>query len=101
LTYHDRERGEATIYAFYAALPVNDFDSTHLWRGTAREVPQLLSDLGGTYGRSPTNLWPADHSWFVCTDWDLSGTKVSGSEALIERIKLHPILDTIDWTPPA
>jgi hypothetical protein len=42
------------------------------------------------------NLWASDRSWFICTDYDLYGTKVSGSEHLIASIKTDPTLETLD-----
>jgi len=45
--------------------------------------------------RSPSNFWPADQSWFVYTDWDLQGTKVSGSAALIAALVEDLRLETI------
>ena len=38
-----------------------------------------------------------DRSWFIWTDYDLEGTKVSGSKPLVEAIKSHPTLETVDW----
>ena len=48
----------------------------------------MLSDVLVLYddeemGGGPSNIWAADRSWFVYTDWDLWGTKVSGSAHLI------------------
>jgi hypothetical protein len=49
---------------------------------------------------SPINLWPLDRSWFVLTDWDLWGTKLSGSQALIRDIEADPELETATPPPP-
>lgn len=46
---------------------------------------------------SPSNFWPADRSWFVLTDWDLLGTKVSGSSRLIEDLHCHPELEVVQF----
>ena len=46
---------------------------------------------------SPTNFWPSDRSWFVYTDWDLLGTKVSGPAELIEALRMHPTLEVLDF----
>lgn len=83
--------------AFYASLPAGDFDTLHVWRGPLSAIPSLLEERGGHYSFSPTNLWPMDRSWFVSTDYDLEGTKVSGSKPLVEAIKSHPALETVDW----
>lgn len=44
----------------------------------------------------PNNIWPADRSWFIYTDYDLCATKVSGPERLIAGIKANDILETVD-----
>ncbi|MET8360199.1 hypothetical protein [Micromonospora sp. NPDC005171] len=83
--------------AFYASLPTGDVDSHHVWSGPLSAVPDLLEERGGPYPFSPTNLWPTDRSWFVWTDYDLLGTKVSRSGPLVEAVKTHPALETVDW----
>ncbi|WP_112670014.1 hypothetical protein [Micromonospora saelicesensis] len=88
---------ETNCVAFYASLPAGNFDNPHVWRGPLSAVPELLEERGGPYPFSPTNLWPTDRSWFIWTDFDLLGTKVSGSEQLVEAIKSHPALETVEW----
>ena len=39
------------------------------------------------------NIWPAAREWFVYTDWDGWGTKVSGPAELIERLAADPELE--------
>lgn len=97
---HDRGRGETEVFASFASLPSGDFDSPHLWRGELADVPSLIDENGGPYSSSPSNLWAADRSWFVWTDWDLSGTKVSGPRALIDAIREDPALETTTWERP-
>jgi len=41
-----------------------------------------------------------DRSWFLYTDWDLWGTKVSGSQSLIDELISDPDLETLEWSPP-
>nr|WTA70121.1 hypothetical protein OHB51_13625 [Micromonospora sp. NBC_00855] len=84
--------------AFYASLPAGDFDNPHVWRGPLSAVPELLEERGGSYAFSATNLWPTDRSWFVWTDYDLLATKVSGAGPLVEAVKSHPALETVDWS---
>lgn len=90
-----------SVYAYYAALAAGDFDVPHVWNGALTDVPSLIADFGGSYVGTPTNLWPADRSWFVWTDWDLCATKVSGPYALIEAIMADPAIETTEWEPPA
>ena len=51
-------------------------------------------------GAAPNNIWPADRSWMVFTDYDLWATKVSGSHALIADLLNEPELEAIQtvWT---
>jgi hypothetical protein len=43
--------------------------------------------------QSPSLLWPADHSWCVCTEIDFDSTLVGGSEDLIAAVLTAPGLD--------
>lgn len=45
--------------------------------------------------RQPPNLiWPADHSWFVQSEYDLDSTLVGGSRALVNDVLASPELET-------
>lgn len=48
---------------------------------------------------TPEFWWPEDRAWVVWTDWDLLGSKVFGSRELIEELRRHPDLETLDWFP--
>ena len=97
LSRHSAAGAGTEVFAFFASLPAGDFDSPHLWHGPLDEVPTLIDGYGGPYAFSPSNLWPADRSWFVLTDYDLQGTKVSGSTELVEAVRSHPGLETAEW----
>ncbi|MGH3350653.1 MAG: hypothetical protein ACRDPS_08295 [Nocardioides sp.] len=84
-------------FAFYAALPANDFDEVHLWQSRVEDLPALLIENGGEYAFTPTNIWPADRSWFVWTDYDLQGTRISGRRELVYRVEEHPTLESTTW----
>ena len=64
-----------------------------MYRGRIGGLSALLEsdDVAGT----PSNIWPTDRSWLVYTDYDLCGTKVSGSAYLIERLAGDLQLETI------
>ena len=49
--------------------------------GTLDELPTFLA--GGKYQFTPEYWWPADHSWCVCSDYDLTFTIVAGSKELV------------------
>jgi hypothetical protein len=97
LAAHSGDASVTPCYAFYGSLPAGDFDSVHLWEGPLRSVANLISARGGPYDFSPTNLWPVDRSWFVWTDYDLEGTKVSGSRALVDSVDVAPTIESADW----
>ncbi len=90
--------GETECVAFYASLPAGgDFDSLHVWRGPLASLAPLVDQ----YDNTPSNLWAVDRSWLVWTDWDLEGTRGTGSNDLIDRVAADSFLETITWTPPA
>lgn len=70
-----------------------EFDEPVLYRGGLGELSGLYDDeeLPG----SPSNIWPDNKSWFVYTDWDLWGTKISGSPELINRLTADLKLETV------
>lgn len=45
----------------------------------------------------PNNIWPHDRSWFVYTDYDLPGTKVSGPDQLIASVAADGALETVHF----
>ncbi len=59
-------------------------------------VDTLIDPSDGRVG-TPSNMWPLNRAWMVYTDWDLWGTKVSGTVVLVEAIVNDDLLDTIDW----
>jgi hypothetical protein len=50
---------------------------------------------------TPEFWWPQDRSWVVWTDWDLEGTKVFGSNSLIQHLRQHPKIEPLDWSRKA
>lgn len=80
-------------FAYYAYLAAIEFEGDLLYGGCIGDLASLLEsdDLDGT----PSNIWPADRSWLVYTDFDLWGTKVSGSAHLVARLVADPELETM------
>jgi hypothetical protein len=82
-----------------AALALCDFyfgcpplrDGPRMFTGHLDEVQPLVDDFGYT----PNNIWPADRSWLVYTDHDLSATRVSGSAELITALTTADGLDAV------
>lgn len=67
------------------------------FQGPISKMPRLVNMDVGT-GGSPSNIWAKDRSWFVYTDWDLWGTKVSGPRSLIDQIIADADLETLLWS---
>jgi len=89
---------ESDVIAFYGGGASGDWsEELHIWSGPLGAVAELVR----LYGFTPSNLWPRDRSWFVYTDYDLWGTKVSGSRRLIRRIRSNGELETLRWPHPA
>jgi hypothetical protein len=90
-------RGRAKdCFACYAYLPAMWLDGDVVFAGCVGELPSVL-DLDD-FAATPNNIWPADRSWLVYTDYDLSATKVSGSAHLIERLEADLELETMRLT---
>lgn len=95
----DSPAGQSSqVVVLYAHLPSGDFDQLHVWTGWLGDMESLIGE-GRPYSYSPTNFWAADGSWFVWTDYDLQGTKISGSSDLIQALRDHPDLEVTDWAP--
>lgn len=71
-----------------------------VYAGDLRDLPSLVRSQRGTQ-LTPNNVWPADHTWLIYTDYDLCATRVSGSYELVDALCEHRDLDTVRCTPPA
>ena len=52
----------------------------------------------GRYQFTPEYWWPADHSWCVCSDYDLTFTIVAGSKELISGVLNDATLEALQIT---
>ncbi|MGA4542529.1 hypothetical protein ACPA54_21290 [Uniformispora flossi] len=84
LATHSAAGLDTRCLAFHNPLVCQDFDNVHVRTGRLRDAAALYDDSEADF--SPSNLWPEDRSWLLCTDYDLWGTKVVGSPALIEAL---------------
>jgi hypothetical protein len=103
LADHSSDGGDTPCFAFYAPLAAGDFDHPALMTGPLRAIRELVQGENpfqrDDFQSTPSNFWPHDRSWFAWTDWDLLGTKISGSSALIDSVRAEPDLETITWAP--
>ena len=65
--------------------------------GTLEELSAFLAH--GKYQFTPEYWWPADHSWCVCSDYDLTFTIVAGSNELVSRVLNDATLEALQVTP--
>jgi hypothetical protein len=88
--------GDLAVFAFYGLLAMRDW-SELLFTASLRELGSLYDDPA--VSGSPSNIWPIDRAWFVYTNHDLSGTRVSGSRNLIDVLRADETIDTVnlDW----
>lgn len=65
--------------------------------GTLDELSTFLAN--GEYQLTPEYWWPADHSWCVCSDYDLTFTIVAGSKELVSAVLNDATLEALQVTP--
>jgi len=58
------------------------------------EPPPPPPDPVHWFAQAPNLIWPADHSWYVASEYDLDSTLVGGSRDLIDAILAAPDLET-------
>jgi hypothetical protein len=93
---------DADCFAFFARLPFGNLDDDEpqvLYRGPLSELVALYDDEEAHVG--PTNVWPADRSWFVSSDYDLWATRVSGRATLVGRMLADGELEAVELEEPA
>ncbi|MFI5534219.1 hypothetical protein ACIA8O_37355 [Kitasatospora sp. NPDC051853] len=86
LTEHSTAGPDTPCLAYYNPLMLvpTDFENLHVRAGRLGSAEALYDNPEA--GCSPSNLWTEDHSWVLCTDYDLWATKVAGPPALIEAL---------------
>ncbi|NYV74657.1 hypothetical protein, partial [Streptomyces sp. UH6] len=83
LVRHSPAGPDTRCLAYYSPLTLGatDFDNLHVREGRLGDAGILYDHSEADF--SPSNLWAADRSWVLCTDYDLWGTKVAGRPALV------------------
>lgn len=101
LTENSPAGPDAPCLAYYNPLMLvpADFDNLHVQVGRLADAVTLYDNPVADF--SPSNLWPQDGSWILCTDYDLWATKVSGPAALIEALLDDPEIEAVrlPWAP--
>ncbi|WP_415948255.1 hypothetical protein [Streptomyces sp. KLOTTS4A1] len=84
LTSHSPQGEDTACLAYYNPLITQDFEEGQVRSGCLGDALPLFDHPDILY--TPSNLWAADRSWAVCTDYDLWGTKVCGPRPLVEAL---------------
>ncbi|MYT68204.1 MULTISPECIES: hypothetical protein [unclassified Streptomyces] len=98
LTEHSPQGTDTPCLAYYNPIIARDFEIGRVRFGRLGDAQSLFDNPEIWY--TPSNLWAADHSWVVCTDYDLWGTKVCGPHSLVEALLTDPELEAVrlPWT---
>lgn len=100
LTQHSPAGPDTRCLAYYnpLMLPAVDFDTLHVRAGRLGDAETLYDHAEADF--SPSNLWPEDHSWILCTDWDLWATRLAGPPPLINALLQDPELEAVRLPRP-
>ncbi|MCX4546598.1 hypothetical protein [Streptomyces sp. NBC_01565] len=98
LTVHSAQGADTPCLAYYNPLITQDFENRHVRSGRLGDAHALFDNPDILY--TPSNLWAADRSWVVFTDYDLWGTKVCGARPLVEALLADTELEAVrlPWT---
>jgi hypothetical protein len=89
--------GSQECFFRFAEIPFITTEKPILFRGVLDELPTFLAE--GEYQFTPEYLWPADQSWCVCSDYDLTFTIVAGSKELVSCVLNDATLEALEVTP--
>ncbi|MFI7275722.1 hypothetical protein [Streptomyces sp. NPDC049879] len=98
LTEHSPQGADTPCLVYYNPIVVRDFEIGHVRSGRLGDARGLFDNPDILY--TPSNLWPTDRSWVVCTDYDLWGTKVCGPRRLVEALLADTEIEAVrlPWT---
>ncbi|MFI0960568.1 hypothetical protein ACH4S8_03960 [Streptomyces sp. NPDC021080] len=98
LTAHSPQGADTACLAYYNPIITGDFEAKHVRSGRLGDAQALFDHPDILY--TPSNLWPADRSWAVFTDYDLWATKVSGPRPLVEALLADTEIEAVrlPWT---
>ncbi|MCX5380106.1 hypothetical protein [Streptomyces sp. NBC_00091] len=99
LLRHSPEGADTRCLAYYSplTLPAWDFDDIHVRAGRLGDAKALYDYPEADF--SPSNLWAEDHSWVVCSDYDLWASKVAGPAPLVEALLADTELEAVRMPP--
>ncbi|GLY78274.1 hypothetical protein Airi01_065410 [Actinoallomurus iriomotensis] len=101
LTAHAPAGADTRCLAYYNPLMLGaiDFENLHIRAGRLGDAEILYDNPDTDF--SPSNLWAEDHSWVLCTDYDLWATKVAGPGPLVEALVTDTEIEAVrlPWAP--
>ncbi len=86
-----------SCYFYYNLIATRSYERDLLYTGGLEEV--ALTFQLDTVSGSPSYWWPADRSWCICTDWDLTFSLIGGAHNVIATLLADPILECVTVTP--
>lgn len=89
--------GSQNCFSRFSEIAFIATDKPVQFWGPLEELSVFLTN--GTYQFTPEYWWPADHSWCVCSDYDLTFTIVAGSQELVSRVLNDITLEALQVTP--
>jgi hypothetical protein len=78
----------------FSDIPFIGKSKPPLFRGSVDEVNGFLKT--GAYRCGFEYWWPSDHTWCVCSDFDLNVTVVGGSGKLISDLLTSDVLECVE-----
>ncbi|MGW2813895.1 hypothetical protein [Streptomyces sp. NPDC001415] len=89
--------GQAVFFSYELAKSLHR-EEPIVWKSTLTGLEAVRAHTGEEYG-GPEHWWPADRSWVVACDWDLTSTYVACSEELAERLVRSDRLEALRVDP--
>jgi hypothetical protein len=85
------------IYLRMAKIPLITTETPLMYMGAMEDVIALLDAERGNM--LPEYWWPPDHSWCVCSDYDLTYTLVGASDQVCQELLEDDVLECIEVNP--
>jgi hypothetical protein len=85
------------VFIRMAEIPLITTETPLLYTGSFEDVLGLLRTERSNM--LPEYWWPSDHSWCICSDYDLTFTLVGASTEVCERLLEDDVLECIEVNP--
>jgi hypothetical protein len=85
------------VYLRMAEIPLITTETPLLYEGHFEDVLDLLRTERSNM--LPEYWWPRDHSWCICSDYDLTFTLIGASNEVCQHLLEDDILECVEVTP--